>query len=753
MPIAHSTITLYNTNISQDKNMIVDSIATYLDDIVEKQVIDDFQFIKPSLVLTIKLNASQFDISPYDNYAFELNYVKIVNVDSAGATAKPLYYFIEDIKWISQSAIMLHLRLDVLNTFCSTWTESNVLDKQTRIKRATLKKYTKNTLYNKIQLNIPYLCDEINPIKYKKDNYVLDESSFPTGTKWYMIYKSRVSTEELENRPVDCFITSDSGLIKARVKANPQLSYSSMPNDYLWILGDENQNLLTNITFVDKDNETRTISFSPSPLTDVRQQAILIQRLTSPNRLRVGLYIWSYYSGMSVPYFRQLGASYETLGDSGAINLLNLYDVEKGRYNSTIDYNEINIKSWNAYTPTSSDVDLSLKPIQDLDRTDTSLVKIIELPYCPIELTPVAALTYETDKGFFDQSMSMIRLYDTTIKLERQVECIPSDSYNINSRLVTTLNTFQVTYPNKTLIESHWDDLDLEPMLKHSNYYSCKYIYDSFEKEVQLEEVNVDITYAYVSKFNFTFYATSTINSRFMFDVSDNGYTYKYSKEIYQDYMFIQRNNELTLYSDSFINYIRSGYNYDQKNRFYRNIQTGGNMAIGAIESFASGVKDKGILGSAVNTAIGVEKGVVSLMFENLQYLRDMEQKQVALKLQTETFSGADDLDLMDTYAGNKLRFMTFTPNEIMTKALHQLYFYTGYPQNYFDNALPHSNRYWFDFVQAEIIFKRGYVSQYSKEIQIEIVQKYSEGVTYFHRRNNEYDFEQKYVNHDYDLI
>ena len=107
----------------------------------------------------------------------------------------------------------------------------------------------------------------------------------------------------------------------------------------------------------------------------------------------------------------------------------------------------------------------------------------------------------------------------------------------------------------------------------------------------------------------------------------------------------------------------------------------------------------------------------------------------------------------MNVYAGNKLRFMTFMPNAIMTKALHQLYFYTGYPQNYFSNSLPHSNRYWFDFVQADIIFKKAYVSGYSKEIQVEIVQKYAEGVTYFHRRSGSYDFEQKYVNHDNGLI
>lgn len=755
--MAYSRITLYNANISKDKNMIVESIASYLSSVTEKQELsENHQFMKPALDTSINLNMTQFEITPYNVYDFRFNYMKVVNKD-VDSTLFPLYYFIESIKWVSSNTIKVFLHLDVLNTFCSSWYEPNVLDRQTRIRRSTATKYSKDTLNNKLKFLIPYLCDEINPIKYKKDNYVLDESTLPSNATWYLIYKSRVSTEDLETRPVDCFVTSNKNTIKIRMSANSSISYATMPGDFLWILGKENQNLKTNVAFFDKNGIRRTICFKSGLLDDIKKQAILIERLTSPNRLRVSLYCWSSATGFNLPYYVRYSPfsdSYETGGDSNdVINLLNVFNVTKGRYNSTNDFSESTITGWNAYTPTSSDVDCPLIPIQDLDRTDTSLIKVIELPYCPVTLTAVATLTYTCSEGFYDQSTGMIRLYDTTNKLERTLECFPSDAYNINSRLSTVLNTFVTTYPNNTLIDSHWDDIDLEPMLKHSNYYSCKYVYDTFEKDVQLEEIDGNMAYSYVSKFNLKFYATSTINSRFMFDVSGNGYTYKYSKEIYQDYMFIQRNNELPLYSDSYINYIRSGYNYDQKNRFYRNIEAGFNAIYGAGKGFVGDLESKGVAGAAVSTAWGLIKSGVDIYFKNIQELRNLEEKQVALKLQTETFSGADDLDLMNVYAGNKLRFMSFTPNEIMTKALHQLYFYTGYPQNYFANSLPHSNRYWFDFVQADIVFLKSYAISLSNEMQNEIIQKYSVGVTYFHRRNDSYDLEQKYVNHDHNLI
>ena len=96
-------------------------------------------------------------------------------------------------------------------------------------------------------------------------------------------------------------------------------------------------------------------------------------------------------------------------------------------------------------------------------------------------------------------------------------------------------------------------------------------------------------------------------------------------------------------------------------------------------------------------------------------------------------------------------------PSSQMIKALHQMYFFTGYPVNYFSNSLPHDNRYWFDFVQAELVFKSSIGDYMSKEIQEEIIRKYSEGVTYFHRHVigviDTWDLEQKYVNHDFDLL
>lgn len=745
---AHSTITLYNSNINQDKNMIVDSIDTYLEDVAEQEDIEDFQFIKPALDITIKLDLTQMAISPYQNFTdFDFNYVKIVNFDENGNDGTRLLYFIEDIKWVSQKGVMLKLHMDVLNTFCATWTEANILDRQTRIRRATATKYTKNTLYNKLKYNIPLLCDDLSPIKYKKDDYILEESIFPTEIKWYLVYRTRITSEELESRPVDCYVTTNKDTLKFRVVAgNSKIDYSNMANDYVWILGEKNKQ--KTISFIDKEGNPQNVTLNSA------YHAILLERLTSPNKIRISYCNWT--SGRT--FIRETISFYqnqwETQGDSGADNEIATSGITSYFSNNTLTRLYDTIITW-AVTPISeSNIDFPILPVDSIDRSDTTYIKIIEVPYCPIKLTAVGVLTYTSDDGTFDYSIGMIKLISTLTKLESTIEAFPSDATNINARLGTALNTFQTTYPNNTLMtDILWLKDELEPMLRHSNYYSCKYVYDTFEKDIALEELNGDMSYASTSKFNFKFHSTATINSRFMFDVSNNGYTYSINKEFYPNYLFIQRNNEVSLYSSAFINYLRSGYNYDQKNRFYRNIESGINIGVTGVESFAKNVESKGVASSVGGSLVGMAKSGLALYFQNASDIRSIEQKQVSTKLQGTSFQGADDLDLLDTYAKNKLHFMCFTPSDIMKKALHQLYFYTGYPQNYFSNSLPHSNRYWFDFVQADIVFKKVYVGGYSKEIQMEIVQKYSEGVTYFHKRSGNYDFEQKYVNHDHNLI
>src|SRR5574344_1762079 len=113
----------------------------------------------------------------------------------------------------------------------------------------------------------------------------------------------------------------------------------------------------------------------------------------------------------------------------------------------------------------------------------------------------------------------------------------------------------------------------IDPKLLHSDFHTEKFSYDNFGLEFNLEEMEYDNTVITTTiltpVYNIDFYPTNTINSKFMFDIKvkdsadADGITYR----TLQDYnvLVASRNNEVTLFNNDYINYFKTGYNYDKK--------------------------------------------------------------------------------------------------------------------------------------------------------------------------------------------
>ena len=106
--MATSTITFYSTNITPDRNAVVDSIAAYLTD-CPNEVIYGLQYQKISMHMTIKINKSQADF-PKMTY----NYAEINN---SGNPDIFYFFIIGEPKWLSTSTIEYTLLMDTVNTF------------------------------------------------------------------------------------------------------------------------------------------------------------------------------------------------------------------------------------------------------------------------------------------------------------------------------------------------------------------------------------------------------------------------------------------------------------------------------------------------------------------------------------------------------------------------------------------------------------------------------------------------------------
>ena len=253
----------------------------------------------------------------------------------------------------------------------------------------------------------------------------------------------------------------------------------------------------------------------------------------------------------------------------------------------------------------------------------------------------------------------------------------------------------------------------------------------------------------------FSFVASTNIASKFLFDFSAT-FPQKGDQD-YSNILIVSRNNEYPIYTNQYINYLRTGYNYDLKAKERQEtvgaITTGLGIAGGAasiglsIASMNPAVAVSGIIGGVT----AITSSLVSNINTSITNTQALEQKQAQLKNQSASVQTSDDLSLLDYYTKcNKAKYVIYKPSEAMEENLYNLFFYTGYKVEKMEKPNLQS-RLRFNFIQADIDLDMNDVVfntlNVSKEIIDDYKGRFAIGLTLFHYYNNEYDFEQKYEN------
>ena len=389
-----------------------------------------------------------------------------------------------------------------------------------------------------------------------------------------------------------------------------------------------------------------------------------------------------------------------------------------------------------------------LDDVSKVDRTDAKNIKLIKLPYCPYDFTIISnilkvSLAPEWEVVSLTQSGG-----GTIICLH-----LKDLNTNLHGTFSTGSNTNKNPLPNLRMagfspsLTDLRKDASYESKLFHSEFYQPTYFYDSFAFKIQLEKCHID---SYLSSRNLVinFDMTRTINSKFLFTFAS--YYLKNGEQNYANCMPIARNNEEVLYNVPYINYIRSGYQYDIKNKNISNISNAIGVGLSAT-SFAVSLaipsvplKVAGVVASAVSMAMSVKNAVVSAQ----QNENSISQKLTQYQNQTASVSGSDDVDLMSVYAENRLKYLVYEPTSNMKDLLFKLFFYAGYSANRM-GVPTHNNRMNFDYLECDAVIEATNKNM-TQEIINEIVNSYKNGVTFIHRTSrvtDAWDMEQKYEN------
>lgn len=735
----NSQIKIYkNCEITEQKQFKVDEIETYLATLTNTLTLNDFQYIKKDLEIEIKVDMSQFGLkfSNSENY----NYVSVKNVDE-NLNDVITYYFVVHKKWTSQTTIKFSLKMDTINSFLSYIDGVGLsFNKKTKIIREHKDRWelvsTPHTSPYTISPIIDFYSEGFQPNLYKSfEEKVLEKTN--TNIRWYLAYMNAQSEEEATERPIECYLyTSSSVVVPASEFYGRVISFASLDGEhYCMYYGDVGA---INITTYSNDGQTSTVA-NIWTLNSIRTY-------NGEDYYIKGVW-WSYsniYSrweidlilqkvGASSVVFETInapsGTTYDKIATAGAI-YRKFDDNQLMQYYPYVLDNMTNIihngKGHGEFTT---------PVITSLDRTDSRIVKVIELPYCPSQFFQDTSKLYDTWIPNYENG-GKLRLINTSLSFSNTFDGI--SSHNPFSAYVRrTLGAISPTALRSSAYETK---------LFHSDFYQPRIIYDSFVFSPSMEFMmdSVDMKDAY-DHLQITFTPTTTINSRFLFTF-DKYLTTK-SMSNYDNVLSVQRNNELTLYNNEYINYVRTGFNYDQKSKTIKEL----NLWTGSAGSIVNGAMSGGWAGAVLGWAGGMYNAIMGTIEAENTFAKKIEQT----RWQTTSVGGSDDIDLLNKYNGNKLVYSLYEVSSKMKSLLNDYFYYYGYIGNRY--GVPNlATRYWFNYIQCEAVFNR-LSPNISDEIIEDAVDRLRNGITILHKNKvsgvDTWDFEQVYENWETNIM
>ena len=148
--------------------------------------------------------------------------------------------------------------------------------------------------------------------------------------------------------------------------------------------------------------------------------------------------------------------------------------------------------------------------------------------------------------------------------------------------------------------------------------------------------------------------------------------------------------------------------------------------------------------------AVGITGQIVNNIQTQAQGEQSIQQKLEEASRQAVSVASSDDIDLLTAYSGNRAKFVLYNISDRMKKLVGDLFYYCGYKLDVQD--IPNiTSRYWFNFVQAELVLNDS--NNLSSDIEEDIKARFRDGVTFFHYRNEQFNLAQDKENWEISLL
>ena len=775
-------IDLYRVGFKVEKNPLIDQLDSYLTTLTgDAHTNFSVQYQKNSLNLSIKLPMDQSKVKDFD-----YNYAVIHNKGES-----KYYYYIVNTSWVAQNTIRIDLELDTVNTLnINNDLNPENFDSETHIIREHRDRYLYPEsftpedgmiLTRDIDRDSENIVSTGDLILHNKIN----DKDFNTAN-WFIMYKTRegLTPDNIAN-PLGIYVCSDTTYgLKKQTQGHEKKTYTvdDLENGYYYFLHTDNPGGHISCTGAQYGDRGGVI-FNGIVGQD-NLEYIVLKRFISHNTYPL-LILYTVENKNGELVVKKRGAVGKAVIDEG---------VQFRTYGSDIigetEEEIIRLVSTTKPINASSSEIVNLRTINNVDRTDSKLMKITEIPYCPIDLLydPLTNLVSLPAGWVYD---------DETAMLKWEYQSLPQFIRNDFGLLpIVALTKPFILRPTDHDNKS----VGNESKIYHSDFYTLKLEYANQSKAIPLERIKVLPDSK--DKVSLDFKASNSASNGFMFkiDYNEDFNGFKNESE-YDEYMLVERNNDLPILTSDYLNYIRNGYNYDAEsnrqaiknatiNAAMSLAETGARIAL-PVRDYLSNKAQAGqkalaeanekvdIFGinhwakDAAENAFKSENfsGLQSLVnqqivgagfnaansFASIMSTVQAQKNQTASKLaqlasQSTQLVGSGDVDLINWYSGNKLGYSIYEPREDIKRKVYNLFDKFGYSHDRYE--VPNvTSRIWYNYIQCEPSLKVDYSYSLPKGWLDNFKERYQLGVTVYHKRNNEWNFNQDYENWESKLI
>lgn len=386
----------------------------------------------------------------------------------------------------------------------------------------------------------------------------------------------------------------------------------------------------------------------------------------------------------------------------------------------------------------------------DIDRTALGLKKAICLPYRPFDRDGSGYLP----EGCFVVAGKILLARDD---LESTISFTPKG----RDFMLPAMNT----KPTEAT-DGKATALRLEPKVYSSEFRFSKLVYDSFSIVLKGEDsyFNSNLSEIGNDKIVFKFFASPSMVSEFDFSLySWPGYSaseFILSPVWTEDYplhLIINRNNETPVYTSAYLDYLRTGYNYDLKSQAVQLGMQGLGIAISAINAgvgMAATFSPWGLAAApyAVSAATGFASSIANIGKTAAENQRGNAQRLKELQAQGASVSGNSDFAVSKRYTKNRVSLETYSVEPRLIDSARSFFYLKGYATDEIKAPSCHTRAH-FDFVECDPVFTPEALSLFPKWMLDLIADDLRQGVTFLHQVAGDYDIAQQSSNYELSVL